>query len=155
MKALVVTITAACLSLASMQSHAALSISKVRSLAFGTFVARSGGTVAVAPEGTRSKTGGVILISIGTASAAAFLVSDNDSANASRAYNIALPEVEQITLNKGTASITVTDFVSSPAYQGRLTDGAQMLHVGASLRAPAGLPPGDYSGTFSVTVIYQ
>lgn len=155
MKALVTLLTASCLGLASMPSLAALSISNVGSLAFGTFAARSDGTVAVAPDGTRSKTGGVILISIGSASAAAFLVSDNDPANASRAYNIGLPEQEQITLSNGTASITVTDFVSSPPYQGRLTDGVQMLHVGASLHAPAGLPPGDYSGTFSVTVIYQ
>lgn len=146
---------AASLSLTAGPGHAALAISNLRSLAFGTFAAGKGGTVSVAPDGTRSKTGGVTLLSIGTATPAAFLVSDDDPANAMRAYTIILPDDGEVEISNGSTSIPVTNFVSSPAYQGRLTEGAQILRVGATLQAERGLPPGDYAGTFSVTVIYQ
>lgn len=136
-------------------AEAALSLSNVKSLAFGMFAASAGGMIHVAPDGTRSKSGGVILLSMSEASAAEFLVSDDDQANAARAYNIYLPVEGSIINSEGTASITLTNFVSTPAYQGRLTNGMQKLRVGASLEVPPGLPPGNYTGTFSVTVIYQ
>ncbi len=136
-------------------AEAALAISNLRSLAFGTFAAGKGGSLSIAPDDTRSKTGGVTLISIGTANSAAFLVSDDDPANAQRAYTIVLPDDDQVSISNGSTSIRVTNFVSLPAYQGRLTEGSQILRVGATLQAVDGLPPGDYAGTFSVTVIYQ
>lgn len=137
-------------------AEAALSISNIRSLAFGTFAPGQGGTVTVAPSGRRQKSGEVTLISIGsTATSAAFLVADDEPANATRAYNISLPQEGQITLSNGKAEIAATAFSSDPAYQGRLTRGVQMIRVGATLRVPPRLPPGQYSGTFTVTVIYQ
>lgn len=141
--------------LAGSHSEAALSISNIRSLAFGTFAPGNGGTVTVAPDGMRSKTGDVTLISIGAATSAAFLVSDSEPVNATRAYNISLPDEGQLTLSNGTSSIAITDFSSDPAYQGRLTEGAQTIHVGATLRVPPESVPGQYSGIFTVTVVYQ
>lgn len=136
-------------------ARAALSLSNMQSLAFGMFAAGAGGSIHIAPDGTRSKSGAVTLFSMGEAGAAEFLVSDDDPANAERAYNIYLPAEGSIINSDGTASITLTDFVSTPVYQGRLTNGMQRLRVGASLQVPPGLPPGNYAGTFSVTVIYQ
>jgi hypothetical protein len=137
-------------------SEAALSISNIRSLAFGTFAPGKGGAVTMTPDGTRHKSGDVTLISIGgAATSAAFLVSDSEPANATHAYNINLPNDTQITISNGEVTIAVTDFSSEPAYQGRLTDGSQLIRVGATLRVPPRLPPGQYSGTFNVTVVYQ
>lgn len=137
-------------------SEAALSISNIRSLAFGAFAPGKGGTVTVTPGGMRRKSGDVTLISIGgAATSAAFLVSDNEPVNAARAYNISLPQEGEISINNGAATIAITDFYSDPAYQGRLTEGAQIIRVGATLRVPPRLPPGQYSGTFNLTVIYQ
>ena len=139
----------------SAQSHAALSVSNVRSLAFGTFAAGSGGTITVAPDGQRSKTGDVTLLPIGNATSAAFVISDSDRANATRTYSINLPKEGEIFLSNGPTSMEVTHFSSEPAGQGRLTAGSQTLTVGATLKVLPALPPGDYAGTFSVTVIYQ
>jgi hypothetical protein len=142
--------------LLSSHSEAALSISNLRGLAFGTFAPGKGGTVTVTPGGVRTKSGGVTPLSIGSAAtSAAFLVSDSQPANATRAYNISLPDEAQITSSNGKTTIAVTDFYSDPTYQGRLTDGSQLIGVGATLRVPPQLPPGQYSGNFNVTVIYQ
>lgn len=137
-------------------TEAALSISNIRSLAFGTFAPGEGGTVTVMPNGVRQKAGDVTLISIGSAAtSAAFLVSDSEPVNATRAYNISLPQEGQISNSISGATIAIMDFYSDPAYQGRLTNGAQIIRVGATLRVAPQLPPGQYSGTFNVTVIYQ
>jgi len=132
----------------------AQSIINTTSLSFGAFVAGSGGTVVVNANGSRSKAGGVLLVSQGASAAAAqFTVSG--SADAS--YSITLADDDTVTLSDGNShTMAVNGFVSSPSGSGTLSGGGtQLLSVGATLSVGNGQSPGSYSGSFSVTVEYE
>lgn len=131
---------------------AAITITNTQALEFGTFAAGSGGTVVVTPNGNRSATGTVVLISTAAGSAAQFTVSGDAGLN----YLVTLPANGVVTLNSGGNSMAVQDFTSLPAVTGTLVGGTETLRVGAKLMVGASqAPASNYTGTFTVTVEYQ
>jgi hypothetical protein len=137
---------------ASVSWAAAIAISHTQALAFGKFVAGSGGSVTVSPAGGRSASGGVVLVPSGAGAAAQFAV----SGDANVTYAISLPADGTVSLASGTNSMAVNTFTSSPSPTGTLSaGGAQTLSVGATLSVGSNQAIGSYSGTFDVTVNYN
>jgi hypothetical protein len=141
------------LAVAAPVSAAPIAITNTESLAFGKFAAGAGGSVVVATAGTRSATGGVVLLSSGPGAAARFDV----SGDASLTYAITLPADGTISLSNGSGqSMSLTDFTSTPASPGLLDSlGRQTISVGARLNVGASQPSGNYSGNFIVYVDYN
>ena len=135
-----------------------ISISKTADMNFGNVAvsASTGGTVILAPAGTRTTggAGGVTLpATTGTVAAAAFTVNGNGSFT----YAITLPS-SPITLTRASGSETMTagTFTSTPSGTGTLSSGTQNLTVGATLTVGNGQVAGVYtSGNFNVTVNYN
>ena len=131
-----------------------IAISNTQALAFGKFVAGSGGSVIINASGARSATGGVFLVPSGGGAVAQFSVTGNPNA----AYAITLPAdgVVTLTIAGGGSAMAVNSFVSNPASAGTLGGGgAQTLKAGAALTVGAGQAAGNYSGTFEVIVVYN
>ncbi|MCG2586473.1 DUF4402 domain-containing protein [Massilia sp. TS11] len=126
-------------------------INTSQGLAFGSFVAASGGSVTVSPAGLRTASGAVTLISSDGGRPAAFIVSGNNNWT----YTITLPS--QATLvNANGQTMVLNHFTSTPsdstASSGLLSGGSQMLYVGATLQVNANQASGSYSGSFTVIV---
>jgi hypothetical protein len=119
---------------------------------FANVDAKSGGTVILDPDNTRSSQGGVELTDGNTVSAATFEV----TGQAGYTYSITLPNSDQV-LTNGTEDIIIKDFTSSLKNEGSLADGSQTLRVGASLDINPNQPPGNYTspGGFNITVNYN
>lgn len=150
----VVAFAVSCIAYAGHQSPVtALSVSNTQGIAFGAFAAGAGGSVVIAPAGTRSATGSVVLISSNTGAAAQFTV----SGDAEFTYAITLPADGTATLSDGAGhSMNVNSFTSSPSLTGQLSfAGSQQLSVGATLNVGNNQPAGGYSGSFIVTVDYN
>jgi hypothetical protein len=145
----------ACTLSAASHSLAQISISNTDGLMFGKFAAGSGGTITVDTNGARTRSGGVVLLSSGAGTAAAFNISDPDVGNLTKTYIITLPDNGTVTLASGSNSMAVNNFVSNPSGSGVMTAGTQTLTVGATLSVGANQPVGNYSGSFSVIVNYQ
>jgi hypothetical protein len=122
-------------------------------LSFGRFVAATGGTILLTPAGARSKTGGVVLLSGGTVSAASFSLTETGTGKSLAWTTITLPST--VTLNRtGGGTMTLSNFTSNPpnTFAG-LTQ--TVLTVGATLAVSPNQAPGAYTGTVQVTVNYQ
>lgn len=129
---------------------APIAIAKTVDLDFGQVVFAAGaGTVAVATNGTRSKTGSGILGNGGGA-AASFDVTGEGT----NTFSIAVP-LAPVTLNSGGDQMSVDSFISDPANTGTLVGGAATITVGATLHSLGDQPTGVYTGTFDVTVAYN
>lgn len=131
-----------------------ISISKNADMSFGNLAVQSGtgGTVVLAPAGTRSSTSGVSLpSSTGSVSAASFTVTGSGSST----YSITLPSSVTLTHTNGTNTMSAGSFISNPS-TGTLSSGTQDIAVGATLTVTAGQLAGVYtSGNFNVTVNYN
>lgn len=137
---------------ASVSWGAVIAISNSGALAFGKFVAGSGGTVAVSANGVRSASGGVMLVPSGTGAAAQFAVSGDPNLT----YSISLPTDGVAALTSGTNSMAVNTFTSSPSLTGTLSaGGTDTVSVGATLSVGSNQATGNYSGSFNVTVDYN
>lgn len=132
-----------------------ISISKNADMSFGNIAVQSGtgGTVVLAPAGTRTSTSGVTLPSTaGTVTAAAFTVTGSGSLT----YAITLPSTVTLTHSGGTETMSAGSFTSNPSTTGTLSTGTQDIAVGATLTVAAGQLAGVYtSGNFNVTVNYN
>jgi hypothetical protein len=132
-----------------------ISISKNADMSFGNLAvqAATGGTVVLAPAGTRTRTSGVTLpATTGTVTAASFTVTGNGSYT----YAITLPTTVTLTHSGGVQTMTASAFTSNPSGTGTLSSGTQDVSVGATLTVAAGQLAGVYtSGNFSVTVNYN
>jgi len=119
---------------------------------FANVDAKSGGTVILDPDNTRSSQGGVELTDGNTVSAATFEV----TGQAGYTYSITLPNSDHV-LTNGTEDIIIKDFTSSLKNEGSLADGSQTLRVGASLDINPNQTPGNYTspGGFNITVNYN
>jgi hypothetical protein len=118
--------------------------------------AGTGGTVILAPAGTRTTggAGGVTLpATTGTVTAAAFTVNGNGSYT----YAITLPgSAVTLTRASGSETMDATAFTSTPSGTGTLSSGTQNITVGATLTVAAAQVPGVYTyGNFNVTVNYN
>jgi len=131
-------------------------------LLFGSLVAGTGGTVTIgASAGARSATGGVTLVN-SSYRAARFTVrcvvdSGTDTCTSTSTYSI--DPVANISLTSGANSMSVGTFsvysVNTANSSGQLYGGTDSLKVGATLTVGNTQAPGSYSGSFSVTVVYQ
>lgn len=133
-----------------------ISIAKNTDMAFGNLAvqAATGGTVVLAPAGSRSRTSGVTLpATTGTVSAASFTVTGNGSYT----YAITLPTSDvTLTHSGGIEVMQANAFTSNPSGTGTLSAGTQNIAVGATLNVSAGQLAGVYtSGNFNVTVNYN
>jgi hypothetical protein len=132
-----------------------ISISKNADMSFGNLAvqASTGGTVILAPAGTRTSTSGVTLPSTtGTVGAADFTVTGSGSFT----YSITLPSTVTLTHSGGVQTMSAGSFTSNPSSTGILSSGTQNISVGATLSIGAGQLAGVYtSGNFNVTVNYN
>lgn len=135
-----------------------ISITKNVDMNFGNIAvqASTGGTVILAPAGTRTTggAGGVTLPVVnGTVTAASFTVNGNNSYT----YAITLPSSAVTLTGPAAATMDATAFTSTPSGTGTLSGaGAQTLLVGATLTVAAAQAAGVYtSGNFNVTVNYN
>jgi len=135
-----------------------ITITKQVDMNFGNIaVSATGGTVVLAPAGTRTTTGGVVLptTATGTVTAASFDI----TGQANYTYAITLPSAATtLTRNSGVETMSVSTFTSSPSLTGTLSGaGAQTITVGATLTVGNSQAAGTYlSGTpFTVTVNYN
>ena len=155
MKKYLLLFTLACALVPAAYSRAAdIAVSNTPALAFGKFVAGSGGSVIIDPNGARSATGGVFLLASGAGTAAQFSVTGDRKLT----YAVTLPanDVVTLTIAGGGSTMAVNSFVSKPTPTGRLSgSGKQTLKVGATLTVGAGQAVGDFSGTFDVIVVYD
>ena len=121
----------------------------VTGLVFGQIVPHSGGTVTIAPDGTRSSIG-VEVVPASASNAAHSQV----GGIAGNIFSISLPTGTMI--SSGANSMTVDAFTSNPTSTGALDiAGIKNLNVGATLHVAASQPIGHYSGSFMVTVAYN
>nr|WP_276316642.1 DUF4402 domain-containing protein [Halomonas flagellata] len=130
-----------------------IEIQNTRGLSFGSFVAGSGGSVAVSPSGVRSAGGDVWLIPSSEGLAAEFTVSGDAEAT----YTIQLPGNDFVKLTGPGSDMVINDFTSAPSGAGGQLSagGSQALTVGGTLNVGFAQAPGDYAGTFSVIVNYN
>jgi Domain of unknown function (DUF4402) len=142
-----------------------LSLVKTADLEFGTLVASAtAGTVTVSTLGIRSVTGGVTPAG-GTVSAAGFAGYGRRTQQVIILFGA--PSI-LITRVGGTQAMTVNNFTVNPVGGSGLTQlgnsgrhrissatGLFDFTVGARLNVGANAVPGDYVGTFNVTVNYQ
>lgn len=128
-----------------------IQLTNTQGLAFGNIAASNNpGTVTISPAGTRTSSGGVTPSAIGTFHAAIY----NAAGEPNATYTITLPS--SITISLGANSMTVDGFTSDPASTGTLTvGGTQTINVGATVNVGANQAPGDYSGTYDVTIAYN
>jgi hypothetical protein len=129
-----------------------LDLQALYDLRFGRFVQpTTAGTVTVASNGTVTTTGGVDATIFPTGrGASGFLV----HGTANRQFITFLPTTATIT--NGTATMTVDNFRKNGGSGPNRLDlnGYFLLHVGGRLNVNANQQPGNYSGTFTVQVLY-
>ncbi len=132
-----------------------ISITKNADMSFGNIAvqASTGGTVVLAPAGTRTRTSGVTLpATTGTVTAASFTVNGTGTYT----YAITLPSSATLTRASGSETMVANAFTSNPSATGALTAGTQDIAVGATLNVAAAQVPGVYTSTgFDVTVNYN
>lgn len=132
-----------------------VTLSNTRGLEFGRFVAGSGGTVVLDATGQRSRTGGVVLLNSANVGQAGFNIGRTGNSGGNKSIIISLPPNGATRLINGAHSMAVDAFVSSPATLDAIPNGGTTLSVGATLTVAPNQAPGNYSGTFSLTVNYQ
>ncbi len=135
-----------------------ITMTKSTDMSFGNVAvsASQGGTVVLAPAGTRTRTDGVSFSTAnpGTVTAATFTL----AGAANYGYSVTLPGDSDVTVVNGANSMTVTSFTSSATGGTGTLDGsgAGSLSVGATLNVSAGQATGTYTSTnFTVTVAYN
>jgi hypothetical protein len=127
-------------------------VTNTRALGFGSLVAAGGGTITISPAGARSKTGGVVLISGAAIASASYTLTESGAGKSLRWTTITLPAAAA--LSNGSATMALSNFVSDPP-DTILGTGRTIMTVGATLTVAPNQAPGNYSGSFSVTVNYE
>jgi len=126
-------------------------------LSFGAFTHGSvGGTITVSPTGSRSTTGDVVALNLGyTYTPALFEISADPGTiiNILNGSNATLtgPPGGSLTLQIGSSN------PSSPFITTAASTSKTLLSVGGTLLvgSPIANPPGNYSGTFNITIIKE
>lgn len=130
---------------------APIAISKSADMGFGNVAvnATTAGTVVLAPDGTRTVTGGATIpATTGTVSAASF----NITGESGYTYSITLPSGSITLTDGGVNNMTVDNFTSTPSGTGTLTAGAETVNVGATLNLTAAQVSGTYTNASDLTV---
>jgi hypothetical protein len=127
-----------------------VAVSRVSNLDFGAIPSGAVGTVVVTTAGSRTASGGIALEGLGAPpSAAEFAVSGREGMS----YAITLPE--RVAVSDGRHSLTVEQFTASREATDLPGSGSEVLKIGATLRVEADQGPGQYRGSFEVTVSYN
>ena len=137
------------------QAAPPLTVSTTGSLGFGRFAAAGGGSITVAPNGLRTRSGGVALLSSPAGTAASFAILGRNPNNFNNIIIVSLPPNGSETLNDGPARMAVNDFVSDLPPGGVLNSTNNVIRVGATLSVAPSQKPGNYTGKFQITVEYQ
>jgi hypothetical protein len=134
---------------------ASLVMTATQALQFGAIAAPAAGTVTVDTAGIRTSTGGVVLITGSTATAAQISMSTAPYTCDGRAL-VVVSVTSPATLTHTTlgATMTVDNFVTNPAAGGAF-DSTIPMTIGATLNVGASQAPGSYTGSFLVTVTFQ
>ncbi|MCW1735314.1 DUF4402 domain-containing protein [Anaerorudis cellulosivorans] len=130
-----------------------ITIDKDADLDFGTFASGIiAGTVSMETDGTRSQTGGVVLLATNLGQPAKFTAHGKAKGH----YFVTLPANNSVTLtlSGGTETMTIANFVHSATGVFDAT-GKETFNVGGKLTVPANQPAGLYEGTFDVIVTHQ
>ena len=130
------------------------SLASIRPLSFGKFVAGSGGSVTIAPNGARSRSGGVILINSAGAGSAGFNVAQLKGGT-NKSVVMSLPANGTVSISSGASSMSLANFINDSGTVLPLTPAGLILNIGATLTVAPNQAPGTYSGTFNLTVNYQ
>ncbi|MBV9496370.1 MAG: DUF4402 domain-containing protein [Acidobacteria bacterium] len=125
-----------------------ISITKTADLGFGIIITGPSGGMGISANGEQFPNNVEVLP--GNVSNARFTVSGEPNLS----YSIVLPA--SATISNGAQTMLINNFVSNPSGTGTLSaSGTQEVGVGAYLIiAEPNQAPGDYSGTFAVTVMY-
>jgi len=123
-----------------------LKVYESQGLKFGTVAGSSdgSGSIILSPTGALNTTGfGVVIAD--NARAGKYKVKGPPGAT----VLITLPS--SVHVSNGTASTTLSNFTSSPSAVGTLnSQGKLTILVGATMALPAGLPGGEYNGTYDI-----
>lgn len=132
-------------------------LAHLRDLRFGAFMQpTAAGTLVVAPDGTATGTGqiaaGMTIPQPPEGRGPALFRLDG---TANRAFVANLPN--RITISNGSATMQVRNITTNMRNGSNRFDasGIFMLYVGGTLQVAANQAPGEYSGDFQVTVIFQ
>ena len=130
-----------------------IQINRLSDLEFGDIAAgtSSNGTVIIDPNGNRTSTGGVVLMTVTTNyNAASFTVNGYPNA----AFSIVLPS--SIDIYSNSYSMLINNFTSNIGATVSVLNalGQANINVGATLNVDNNQSPGLYSGSFDVTVAY-
>jgi len=126
-------------------------------LSFGAFSQTgSGGTVIISASGSRSVTGGVIALNLGFSFSPAIFEVDAEPGTLITIVNG--PDISLSGSGGGSMSMHIgNSSVGSPFIATATSPARTQLRIGGTLTVgtPLANPPGDYSGTFSVTFVQQ
>ncbi len=134
-----------------------LYVNPAQGLSFGAFYeGTSGGTIIVNANGSRSTTGTVIGVNLGFSYSPAIFQVDAEPGTLITISNG--PDINLTGSNGGTMSLHIgSSDLGSPFTATAVSPSRTQLRIGATLTVgtPIANPPGNYSGTFSVTFIQQ
>jgi hypothetical protein len=141
---------------ASATVAAPIRLAATGSLQFGTFAQpQIGGTIAISPYGAISTTGDLgsdMAVAQSTpTSAASFTVTGIPG------MQFSASGVTSVTISNGAARMTVGQFTINSSFSGGTigANGTTTFNIGGTLTASAGQAPGNYTGTFPITVTYN
>lgn len=126
---------------------APITLTAVNTLDFGTIYNNAAGTVTMTPGSVRSAAG-ANLSPIAVGQAGSFTV----GGEATLTYSITLPADGTVTIANGVNTMAIDGFNHNA---GGTPTVPQTFNVGAVLTVAAGQVPGNYTGTYSVTVAYN
>lgn len=135
----------------------AVTVSLVQNLNFGAFCqGNSGGTVIIYPDGSRSSTGDVILLNQGFSfSSGLFDVTANPG---TRVTILTSPDALLTSSSGKTMTLKIGDSdPSSPFIITTNPPSTSELKIGGTLivGSPLANPPGNYTGSFNITLIQE
>jgi hypothetical protein len=135
-------------------STCAQTLHPTQDLAFGTFAVLAAGSVTVMPSGARVAQGSVVTINTTAAHApAVFEVLGTPG----HAYTVSLPSDHTVWLTSGGGqSVPLSGFrIEGTNLMVIGPSGRSVIQLGATLNAPSALPPGNYRGSFSLTINHE
>jgi hypothetical protein len=132
-------------------------VSPTQGLIFGAFSQLgSTGSVIISPSGSRSSTGSVLLLNLGYSFSPAIFEVDAEPGTIVTIVNG--PDVTLTGTGGGSMNLHIgTAFPASPFVAAAVSPARTQIRIGGTLTVGSLLanPPGNYSGTFSVTFIQQ
>ncbi len=130
-----------------------ISVTAATPLSFGGMAVVNGGSVTVSPGGSRTASAGIFLLPSAPGTPAQLTVSTTPSSNLS--YTVTLPTSTVMT--SGYNQMTVMPLSVAPA-SGTLfitgSGGTQNILVGGTLNLGSSQTPGNYAGSFPLTINY-